>query len=391
MDLNVVLNVPEKIAQGISDGSLERVGSVVRDSSSKKVVTWLQEGGSDLSNPPLAGGMNALAKAAPMIGAVNVGVSVAGFAMVLNQLNHISDQIRSIESKVDRISEKLDDQIIANLKAGINACQDAVELKDPSLRTQVAGQALTTLHSARQYFNQQVARSVNKLEATTSEYVVLAFIALSAEVQTYLHLDEGRKAVRTLKQGLKELRPSLIQLMNAVLDCTCHFLRPEFFGQIDLDLMLWLHNGFRRMKCDSSDLAEELSASQLFELMRPNLTKVWKSKESWHGEIPQVVVDTSDVPDWWIGPLNQGIDKTARLKDVEEELSEGLNKIVALVEGHDRLVSQAFQLEEMENIGLKPSSLQSQLQLPEGQAAAVLIDAPWVFKEAKKTTTSALE
>jgi len=172
--------------------------------------------------------------------------------------------------------------------------------------------------------------------------------------------------------------------MNAVLDCTCHFLRPEFVGQIDLDLMLWLHNGFRRMKCDSSDLAEELSASQLFELMRPKLTKTWKSKESWHGEIPQSVVDTSDVSDWWIGPLNQGIDKTARLKDVKEELPEGLNKIVALVEGHDRLVAQVIQLEEMENIGLKPSSLQSGLQLPEGQAAAVILDARWTQSRAIK-------
>ena len=385
MDLNVVFDVPSKIAQGLSDGSLERVGGVVRDSSSKQIVTWLQDGGSEvskvLSNPPLAGGSNALATANPMIATANLGVSVAGFALVLNQLNRISDQIRSIEKKVDRISEKLDDQIIANLKAGINACQDAVELQDSALRTQMAGQALTTLHAARQYFNQQVVRSINKLEATTSEYVALAFVALSSEVQTYLQLNEGGKAVRTLKQGLKELRPSLTQLMNAVLDCTCHFLRPEFTGQIDLDLMLWLHNGFRRMKCDSSDIAEEISASQLFELMRPNLTKTWKSKESWHGEIPQAVVDTSDVPDWWIGPLNQGIDKTARLKDVKEELSEGLNKIVALVEGHDRLLAHVFQLEEMETMGLKPRSLHEQLQLPQGQAAAVVLDANWAQQE----------
>lgn len=396
MKLDVVFDVPSNIVRGLSDGSLERVGGVIRDSSSKRIVMWLHDGGSEVSkvltNPQLVGGANSLAKAAPMLATVNLGVTVIGFAIVLNQLNHISDQIRFIEAKVDRIGEKLDDQIIANLKAGINACQDAVELKDPALRIQMAGQALTTLHAARQYFNQQVVRSVNKLEATTSEYVALAFVALAAEVQTYLQLDEGGKAARTLKQGMKELRPSLTKLMNAVLNCTCHFLRPEFSGQIDLDLMLWLHNGLLRMKCDSGNLPGELSASELFELMRPSLTKVFSSKESWHGEIPQVIVDTSDVPDWWIGPLNQGIDKTARLKDVKDELSDGLNKIVALVEGHDRLLAQVFQLEEMEKIGLKPSILQSQLQLPEGQAAAVLIDTHWPFKkENTKTTTPVLE
>ena len=254
MNINVLFDVPALVAQGLMNGSLERVGGVVRDSSSKQVVMWLQEGGSEVSkalaNPPMAGGANALLAAAnPLLATANLGVSVAGFAMVLQQLNRISDQIRQVEAKVDRISHKLDDQALAQLKAGINACQNAVELQDPTLRIQMAGQALTTLHAARQFFNQQVVRSAGKAEAASAEYVGLAFVALAAEVQTYLQLDEGEKAARTLAQGLDELRPGLTQLMNAVLDCTCHYLKPEFAGEVDLDLMLWLHNGFRRMKC----------------------------------------------------------------------------------------------------------------------------------------------
>ncbi len=385
MNINVLFDVPALVAQGLMNGSLERVGGVVRDSSSKQVVMWLQEGGSEVSkalaNPPLAGGANALAAANPLLATANLGVSVAGFAMVLQQLNRISDQIRAVEAKVDRISHKLDDQALAQLKAGINACQNAVELNDPTLRIQMAGQALTTLHAARQFFNQQVVRSAGKAEAASAEYVGLAFVALAAEVQTYLQLDEGEKAARTLAQGLDELRPGLTQLMNAVLDCTCHYLKPEFAGEVDLNLMLWLHNGFRRMKCKPGELAEQLSASGLFEIMRPHITKVFKSHEDWHGEIPQVIVDTSDVPDWWIGPLNQGTDKAARFRQVKEELAEGLNKIVALVEAHDRLMAQVLQLQEMERLGLKPTDLKQQLMLPEGQAAAVVLNARWIAQE----------
>ena len=390
MNLNVVFDVPARVAQGLLNGSLERVGGVVRDSSTKKVVMWLQEGGSEVSkalaNPPLAGGANALAAASPYLAAVDIGVSVAGFAMVLQQLNRISDQIRAVEAKVDRISHKLDDQALAQLKAGINACQNAVELQDPTLRIQMAGQALTTLHAARQYFNQQVVRSAGNAEATSAEYVGLAFVALAAEVQTYLQLDEGAKAARILTQGLGELRPGLTQLMNAVLDCTCHYLKPEFAGQVDLDLMLWLHNGFRRMKCDPGQAAEQLSASELFEIMRPHITKVFKSHEDWHGEIPQVVVDTSNVPDyWWIGTLNQGVDRAARFRQVKEKLAEGINKIVVLVEVHDRLLAQVLQLEEMERLGLKPRELNQKLLLSEGQAAAVVLDAHWIPQEACQT------
>jgi len=382
MNLDVVFDVPQKIVEGLQDGSLERIGGVVRDSSSKRVVMWLQEGGSMVKKgipiPPWAGGVDALAVATPLLTTANLGVSVAGFAVMLQQLNRISDQIRAVEAKVDQISHKLDDQALAQLKAGINACQNAVELVDPDLRLQMAGQALTTLHAARQYFNQQVVRSAGKAEATSAEYVGLAFVALAAEMQTYLQLDEGKKAARTLAQGLSELRPGLTQLMNAVLDCTCHYLKPEFSGKVDFDLMLWLHNGFRRMKCNAGEPAEQLSASELFEIIRPNITEVFKSHEDWHGEIPQVIVDTSDVPDWWIGPLNQGTDKGARFRQVMEELAEGINRIVALVEAHDRLLSQVLQLEEMARMRLKPSSLQTQLQLPEGRAAAVVLDARWM-------------
>jgi len=125
----------------------------------------------------------------------------------------------------------------------------------------------------------------------------------------------------------------------------------------------------------------QLTASELFDRLRRKLPEVFKSHEDWHGEIPQVVVDTSGVPDWWLGPLNQGTDKSARFRLVKDELAKGLNRIVALVEAHDRLLAQVLQLEEMERRGLKPSELRSRLQLPEGQAAAVVLDTRWVPEE----------
>jgi hypothetical protein len=393
MVLNVVFDVPPRVAQGLQNGSLVRQGGVVLDATTKQVVMWLREGGSEaskaLAKPPLAGGMNAMAAATPLLAAANLGVSVAGFAMVLQQLNRISDQIRAVEAKVDRISHKLDDQALAQLKAGINACQNAVDLQDPSLRIQMAGQALTTLHAARHFFNQQVVRFAGKAEAASAEYVGLAFVALAAEAQTYLQLDESEKAARTLDQGLEDLRPGLTQLMDSVLKCTCHYLRPEFAGQVNLDLMVWLHNGFRRMKCKPGQRAEQLSASELFDIMRPHITKVFKSQEDWafqsheewHGEIPQVIVDTTGVPDLWIGPINQGVDKEKRYKAVKKEVPQGLNKIVAVVEAYDRLCSQSIQLNQMKQLGLKPSDLKQQLQIPKGQAAAVVLDTRWLSQE----------
>ena len=55
-----------------------------------------------------------------------------------------------------------------------------------------------------------------------------------------------------------------------------------------------------------------------------------------------------------------------------------MNKIVALVEAHDRLQGQMLQLGEMGRLGLKPRDLKQQLLLPEGQAAAVVLDTCWL-------------
>ncbi len=379
--LNVVFDLPAVLANGLQSGALERVGGVIRDSNSKQVVAWLREGGSEVSKalvqPPLAG-IKALTTANSLLSAANLGVSVAGFAVLLQQLNRISEQIKAVEAKVDRANHKLDDGWLAKLKAGINACQNAVELQNPSLRIQMAGDAINLLHEARHYFNQQAIRSSGDAEAASADYVGLAFVALAAEVQAHLQLDEGEKAARTLRQGLDDLRPALTQLMNTVLECSCHFMRPEFSGEVDLDLLLWLHNGFRRMQHAPGEPTMKLTASELFDRLRKKIGKVFKSTEDWHGEIPQVVVDTSNVPDWWIGPVHQGMDKTKRGRLVKEQLAEGLNKVVGLVEVHDRLLAQVLQLEEMERLGLKPAELSQQLTLPEGQAAAVVLDTHWI-------------
>lgn len=382
--LNVVFDLPAALANGLESGALERVGGVIRDSNSKQVVAWLREGGSgalnNLTLPKLPMGQ-AAQLVAPMLSAVNLGVSVAGFAVVITQLNQISDQIRQIEAKVDRVSVKLDDQALAKLKAGVNACRNAVELGDGALRLQMAGQALTTLHEARQYFNQQVLRSAAKAEATSADYVSMAFAALVAEVQTYLLLDEGEKAARTLRQGLTELRPGLTQLMNAVLERRADYLRPDFQGQVDLEFILWLSNGFKRMQRTAGERAEEISANALFDQLRPQLGDAFKSYEDWHGAIPQVVVDTSAVAEKWLGPINQGQDTGQRYKLVKQELAKGLAKIAALVEGHDRLCGQVLQLEELHQRGIKPSEFEAMRALPEGQAAAVVFDPRWIAVE----------
>jgi hypothetical protein len=128
------------------------------------------------------------------------------------------------------------------------------------------------------------------------------------------------------------------------------------------------------MQQNPGERAEEISASELFDVLRPQLGDVFKSYEGWHASVPQVVVDTSAVGDKWLGPIKQGQDTGQRFKLVKQELAKGLAKIAALVESHDRLCGQVLQLEELHRLGIKPSELEVIGALPEGQAAVVLLD-----------------
>ncbi|MFS8776782.1 hypothetical protein NW806_10795 [Synechococcus sp. W65.1] len=41
----VILDIPEAILKGLQDGTYERIGGVVREVASKRVVAWLRETG----------------------------------------------------------------------------------------------------------------------------------------------------------------------------------------------------------------------------------------------------------------------------------------------------------------------------------------------------------
>lgn len=41
----VILDIPEAILKGLQDGTYERIGGVLREVASKRVVAWLRETG----------------------------------------------------------------------------------------------------------------------------------------------------------------------------------------------------------------------------------------------------------------------------------------------------------------------------------------------------------
>ncbi|WP_338442638.1 hypothetical protein VZG28_06735 [Synechococcus elongatus IITB4] len=362
---------------GLADGSYKRFGGVIRNADNGQIVTMLRDSsgvqslvnqGSPLSTLPLQ-------LAAPYLQIANLGVSAIGFAIVIQKLEQLGQQIRAIEEKVEQVALKLDDMSLAKLQAGIKAGRDAVALQDPALRRQMAGQALLTLHEARQFLNQQAIRATQKAEAASSQYLGLVMAALVAEMQVYIHLDETERAAQTLQEGLAVLQPALAQLLSITLQQRAFYLRPEFKDKIGLDLVAWLQSAHDRLSQPFGTMdVKSVTAVELFELMRDELANAFGSSHDWCQKVPPALVDIRQVEDWHFMFINTGTNRQKLQELTYQELPSGLLRLTALVEAHDRLCGQWLQLTAMQELRLPPSALEQLSLTPDGPAAAIVLD-----------------
>ena len=73
--------IPNLIAEGLKNQAYERVGGVIREVGSKKVITWLRE-----VSPTLIQSSTIFSQFGSAASILNLGVSVIGFALVINRL-----------------------------------------------------------------------------------------------------------------------------------------------------------------------------------------------------------------------------------------------------------------------------------------------------------------
>lgn len=159
------------VAKGLNDGTFERVGGVIRDVTSKKIVTWLRDTNSvapsviSFAANPVTGVLNLIASGANLavsakgfssvnqrldgienqiasIGQslqftqgilqvstaasiLNLGVSVMGFAVISQRLNEIENQLKQSQELLNKINRKIDLSFYANFRAGIELAINA--------------------------------------------------------------------------------------------------------------------------------------------------------------------------------------------------------------------------------------------------------------------------
>ena len=171
--------VPPHVLDGVNSGLYKVTGSVVRDVASGKGVAFLQETNilqnsigmvlgltsgfmplemavNTFQNAVIISKLNAIQSSLSILQAMqigtlalsglNLGVSVAGFAIMNRKLNQIRDQLNAIDQKIDQVTEdrRIDEinDIFAKMEHHLENAQSLSERKDKVIAANLSEKAL---------------------------------------------------------------------------------------------------------------------------------------------------------------------------------------------------------------------------------------------------------
>ncbi|WP_290523677.1 hypothetical protein [Alcanivorax sp.] len=239
--VSVLFEVPDEIATGLMDGSLERVGGVIRRSGDKKVRAWLREGMGELQNDApgddlLGGGIpgsqkgpglpDVIANQQLMMGlqVANLAVSAAGFAVIYHKLNRVEGILNGVDSKLNNLRHDMawldKKQLlseIAPMAGAMKALNAARDIKDEGVFKGKLIDADGRLDTAKEYFYGVIGRMLaEELECIRPEEFAACYrawlMANQGAIDVMLALDEGvaaRSRLEILKKDHAMLGNSL--------------------------------------------------------------------------------------------------------------------------------------------------------------------------------------
>ncbi len=136
MKINVTFDVPAAIANGLANGSLERVGGVIVFADNKRIVAWLQESGNMSSGAAkgftlfstllAAVGTNA-GTVETLTSVVHVGADFLDLAVTFYALEKINRRIDSLQDQISAVYDRLVKEYAKKRSASIKFALDQAD------------------------------------------------------------------------------------------------------------------------------------------------------------------------------------------------------------------------------------------------------------------------
>ena len=270
--VNASFHIPEYIARGLSNGTYERVGGVIREAGSKQVVAWLREAGKL--------GESVLPQVSAVSSVLNLAVSTMGFIIVLKRLGVIEQRLEQAQEVLQTIDYKIDLSFYANFRAALDLAINAFTMTNSETRKMSAMQAINRFLEAEHHYTKLTDIEIGNGSQVADEYLSTLCLAYVTEVRCYLELEEIDTARRRLQEGAAILRPRFEKHINTLLTSNpAAYLHPSLKEQL----------GLKRLTKVYQWLKPELDESDVFEMQRENLFKLAQNPEEWTNSLPQAI------------------------------------------------------------------------------------------------------
>jgi tetratricopeptide (TPR) repeat protein len=358
LPIQVTYALASWVVKGLQDGTLERVGGVIQEVISKKIVTLLRDSFSDVLrdsfsdvNQRLDGvenqidslgqtlqGSQSILQVSTAASILNLGVSVMGFAVIAQRLNEIENQLKQAQELLNKINRKIDMSFYANFRAGVELAINAFTMTKIENRRSSALQAINRFLEAEHIYKDYTVNELSQKSQIIDKYILTLSLAYIAEARCYLELEEHETAIRRFQEGTKVISLLVNQYIEIMLTSNpAVYLHPEFQGQIDLKRLAKIYQWI------NSDLDE----NAVFENQRKNLFKIAKDHTQWIDSLPPAILDRIEVQGGWFGPNHDELKQAAfqRLPQVFEVME-------SMIETNNRFESYQTEIQAISQLGI---------------------------------------
>ncbi|MEH1896368.1 MAG: hypothetical protein V7K94_13900 [Nostoc sp.] len=323
LPVTVTFMLADWIIKGIADGTLERVGGVIREVGSKHIVTWLREQGSPTGNQLGELGRSMLLtqgilQVTSAVSILNLGVSVIGFAVIAQRLKELEQRLQQAQKLLNNINHKIDLSFYANFRAAIELANNAFTMTKIENRRSSALQAINRFLEAQHIYTEYTDIEIEQKSQIADEYLLTLSLAYLAEARCYLELEEHETALRRFQEGSIVIRSHIHKYVKLLLTFNpAVYLQPQFRGQIDL----------RRLTRIYQWLDPTLDENAVFDMQRMNLFILAQDPNNWKWveSIPAAIWDSKI--DWvgkaiWDDPKPQIYARLPKTLELMESMIE---------------------------------------------------------------------
>lgn len=333
--LAATFQVPAWIRSGLTSGSYERVGGVIREAGSKQVVAWLRETSPWPNTQVPIDSLGSLLQLGVSANVLTLGITAVGFAAIAQRLSDLEKRLKQSEALLQRLNRRVDLGIYANFRAALDLATNAFTLSKAENRKGMAIQAINRFLEAQHIYSDLADQKLEARSSIADEYLLTLMLAHVAEARCYLELEEPEAALRRLQDVAKPIRQQGERYVRMLLTSNpAAYLHSAYQEIISLQRLTRVYQW----------LYPQMDEVSVFEMLRKFIFRLdrdqgLESNYAWVNSLPPAIVDSSEVQGGLFGN-RQGLRAEAwrRLPKVIEDME-------AMIEAQRRFAGYGLEIQ----------------------------------------------